>query len=79
MTHAISNFILDKRQKEAFNQLKEIVSMLRYCVFDNSLRTRVIADASPVALGAVLVQFNGPTDIEPRPIAHLPIAMQVKD
>lgn len=35
--------------------------------FDPKLRTRLIADASPVGLGAVLVQFHG---TEPRPIAY---------
>lgn len=44
------------------------VKLLRF--FDNSLRTRVIADASPVALGAVLMQFKGTTDDDPRPIAY---------
>lgn len=44
------------------------VQNLRF--FDNTLRTRVIADASPVALGAVIIQFDGPTDDEPRPIAY---------
>ncbi|KXJ77544.1 hypothetical protein RP20_CCG007238 [Aedes albopictus] len=38
--------------------------------FDNNLRTRLVADASPVALGAVLLQFEGPTDEQPRPIAY---------
>lgn len=43
----------------AFNTLKTMiadVNQLRF--FDNSLRTRVVADASPVALGAVLVQYE---------------------
>lgn len=38
--------------------------------FDNKLRTRLVADASPVALGAVLIQFDGSTDVHPRPIAY---------
>lgn len=38
--------------------------------FDNSLRTRVVADASPVALGAVLLQFESSTDDSPKFICY---------
>ena len=50
-------FLLGKAQEEAFNTLKEDMagaSMLAY--FDRRAPTEVIADASPVGLGAVLVQ-----------------------
>ena len=46
-----------KAQEEAFNTLKEDMagaSMLAY--FDQGAPTEVIADASPVGLGTVLVQ-----------------------
>lgn len=71
LTHSNISFTWSKRQEEAFHKLKEMVSDVKLlCFFDNNMRTRVIADASPVALGAVLVQFNGPNDDEPRPIAY---------
>lgn len=38
--------------------------------FNNTLRTRVVADASPVALGAVLIQFANDTDKDPRIICY---------
>ena len=50
-------FLWGKAQEEAFNILKEDMagaSMLAY--FDRGAPTEVIADASPVGLGAVLVQ-----------------------
>ena len=50
-------FLWGKAQEEAFNTLKEDMaeaSMLAY--FDRGAPTEVIADASPVGLGAVLVQ-----------------------
>jgi len=54
-------FVWGKAQEEAFNTLKEDLagaSMLAF--FDGGVRTQVIADASPVRLGAVFVQeVNG--------------------
>lgn len=50
-------FLRGKAQGEAFNTLKEYMagaSMRAY--FDRGAPTEVIADASPVVLGAVLVQ-----------------------
>ena len=50
-------FLWGKAQEEAFNTLKEDLagaSMLAY--YDRGAPTEVIADASPVGLGAVLVQ-----------------------
>lgn len=52
-------FIWGEAQKLAFKQLKEkvsVVPMLSY--FTLTDRTKLIADASPVALGAVLVQLD---------------------
>ncbi|XP_055714359.1 uncharacterized protein K02A2.6-like [Phlebotomus papatasi] len=54
----------------AFETLKDIISTpetLSY--FDNGRRTRVIADASPVGIGAVLVQFDG-DNTTPQVIAY---------
>lgn len=58
LTHKGVQFLWEQEQGEAFRNLKSMIcnlETLRY--FDNTLRTRVIADASPVGLGAVLVQF----------------------
>lgn len=59
------------RHEIAFNELKEAVCstpVLGY--FDNARRTRVIADASPVGLGAVLVQFEDENDDKPIIISY---------
>lgn len=64
-------FVWGEDQQQSFSKLKEMISnikLLRF--FNNSLRTRVIADASPVALGAVLIQFDGLNDDHPRPISY---------
>lgn len=46
-------------QDEAFEKIKSMVSEIKNLhYFDNNLPTRLIADASPVALGAVLLQFS---------------------
>lgn len=71
LTHSGVKFMWSKEQDEAFTTLKEMIGNVQQLYFfDNNLRTRVIADASPVALGAVLLQFEGETDSEPRPIAY---------
>ncbi|XP_055522466.1 uncharacterized protein K02A2.6-like [Wyeomyia smithii] len=58
-------------QQQFFLKLKEMISNIKFLrFFNNSFRTRVIADASPVALGAVLIQFGGLDDDDPRPIAY---------
>ncbi|XP_035901959.1 uncharacterized protein K02A2.6 isoform X2 [Anopheles stephensi] len=62
-------FIWKSEQQEAFNKLKSIMmcpSTLGY--FDVSDRTQLIADASPVGLGAVLVQIDAQS--VPRIIAY---------
>lgn len=59
LTHKGTTFQWTSEHGNVFQKLKDMVSnatTLQY--FDNSLRTRVIADASPVGLGAVLVQFG---------------------
>ncbi|XP_038106540.1 uncharacterized protein K02A2.6-like [Culex quinquefasciatus] len=71
LTHSGVKFVWGKEQQEAFLRLKDMISNVKLLYFfDNSLRTRVIADASPVALGAVLIQFGDETDDSPRPIAY---------
>ncbi|XP_055615315.1 uncharacterized protein K02A2.6-like [Toxorhynchites rutilus septentrionalis] len=71
LTHSGVKFIWGEKQQTSFEKLKELIGNVQHLrFFDNTLRTRVIADASPVALGAVLLQFKGPTDDDPRPIAY---------
>lgn len=56
---------------KAFEMLKDYVTRaptLKY--FDNDKRTRLIVDASPVGLGAVLIQFSDHTENGPRVIAY---------
>lgn len=54
----------------AFGKIKLLISEIgNLHYFDNNLRTRLIADASPVALGAVLLQFSD-TDGSPRLISY---------
>lgn len=48
-----------KEQDEAFTELKESLSSIKTLgYYDPQDRTQVLADASPVALGSVLVQIN---------------------
>lgn len=64
------SFHWEGRHEDAFQQIKTMIcniSHLHY--FDNHFRTRLIADASPVALGAVLVQFSEADDI-PRVVSY---------
>lgn len=64
------SFHWDGRHEEVFQHIKTMIcniSHLQY--FDNRLRTRLIADASPVALGAVLVQFSERDNI-PRVVSY---------
>lgn len=60
----------DEHQR-SFEKLKQLISNANtLAFFNNSLRTRVVADASPVALGAVLLQFADNTDNCPRLISY---------
>lgn len=52
-------FIWSSLHQQHFDRLKEALAKLpTLAYFDPSRRTRLIADASPVALGAVLIQFE---------------------
>lgn len=60
LTKKDAGFIWEFEQRKAFNALKNCLSKestLGY--YDMNDRTRIIADASPVGLGAVLIQFKG--------------------
>lgn len=71
LTHSGVKFEWGSDQQQAFDKLKCMIANVKLPrFFDNSLRTRVIADASPVALGAVLIQFEDSTDDAPRPISY---------
>lgn len=72
LTHAGVSFAWQHEHEKAFSKLKDMISGIRTLhYFDNTLRTRVIADASPVGLGAVLVQFEGGRDdSNPRVICY---------
>lgn len=60
-------FVWTEEQESAFQQLKNKLAQIpRLSYFNPVLPIRLIIDASPVALGAVLVQFDGE---EPRPIS----------
>lgn len=64
-------FQWNETHEEAFNELKRCVTsapILAY--FDNNRKTRVIADASPFGLGAVLVQFEDETSQKPVIISY---------
>lgn len=64
-------FSWTKEHETSFQYLKDLMSSLETLgYFNNDHRTRVIADASPVGLGAVLVQFEGKSDENPNIISY---------
>ncbi|XP_055714231.1 uncharacterized protein K02A2.6-like [Phlebotomus papatasi] len=70
LIHQGVDFLWEEKHRKAFETLKDMISTpetLSY--FDNGRRTRVIADASPVGIGAVLVQFDG-DNTTPQVIAY---------
>ncbi|XP_055711553.1 uncharacterized protein K02A2.6-like [Phlebotomus papatasi] len=70
LTHDKEPFKWESVHDKAFQTLKEMImgcETLGY--FDNNRRTRVIADASPVGLGAVLVQYEDDEEVKPIIIA----------
>jgi transposase InsO family protein len=59
LTHKAAKFDFGKSQVEAFNKLKEILASPKVLgFFDADAETKLIVDASPVGLGAVLVQIQ---------------------
>lgn len=55
LTHKKVEFIWDQEQQIAFEKLKELIRNADALVYFNiSSRTRIVADASTVGLGAVL-------------------------
>jgi hypothetical protein len=55
-----NKFTWSSAQKSAFAEIKSVLSDVDHLGYFNPKDpTRLIADASPVALGAVLVQFEG--------------------
>lgn len=58
LTKAQSIFKWEHEEQEAFDHLVSLISDEKNLAhFDRNLKTRVVADASPVGLGAVLLQF----------------------
>jgi len=56
---ADEKFLWNQQEQQAFDKLKIGVSRVSELAYFNvKFKTRVIADASPVALGAVLIQFD---------------------
>ena len=67
LTKANQKFEWGIDQEKAFQSLKKAVSNIsRLAYFDPKRRTRLVTDASPVAIGAVLVQYED--DGEDKPI-----------
>lgn len=59
LTKNDEEFVWTSKRQAAFEKLKSDLSTLpTLAYFDPKNRTRLIADASPVALGAVLIQFK---------------------
>lgn len=61
--HADIMNLWGKSQEEAFEKIKNLISQDKYLgYYDPKHKTQVIADASPVGLGCVLIQYgkNGP-------------------
>lgn len=72
LTHKEIPFKWQPIHDKAFKDLKSMIADIKtLAYFDNALRTRVIADASPVGLGAVLLQFEqASNDTNPRIICY---------
>ena len=67
-THKNVEFKWQSEQQAAFGKLKELItSTTALAYFDVNSKTRIVADASPVGLGAVLIQLQG---VEWRVIAY---------
>ncbi|KAL8596528.1 hypothetical protein ACOMHN_041590 [Nucella lapillus] len=63
LTKKNTPFQWGKEQEQAFATLKEdLASAATLAYFDQKVKTRVVADAGPVALGAVLIQCQNGQD-----------------
>ena len=63
LTHKNVEFKWQSEQQAAFNKLKELItSTTALAYFDVNSKTRIVADASPVGLGAVLKNRNKPCE-----------------
>ena len=59
LTHKNVEFKWQSEQQAAFDKLKELItSTTALAYFDVNSKTRIVADASPVGLGAVLIQLQ---------------------
>lgn len=68
LTRKGQEFIWKTEQRNVFDKLKMLMSdQMTLGYYDVNDRTQLIADASPVGLGAVLIQFN---EQEPRIISY---------
>lgn len=68
LTKNKSIFKWGAHEKTAFKQLNNLISNVETLShFDPALKTRVVADASPVGLGAILLQFR---DDKPRVVTY---------
>ena len=56
LTRKDVHFSWGKEQEVVFNELKKRLAKTTLGYFDSAAKTRVITDASPVGLGAILVQ-----------------------
>ena len=60
LTHKNAEFKWGKEQQVAFEKLKELITHADALAYFNvNSRTRIVAEASPVGLGAVLTQLHG--------------------
>lgn len=67
LTHKDVKYEWTETQQKAFDEVKQAVAKVSALThFDPSLKTRLVCDASPVGLGAVLYQY---CDGKPMPIA----------
>ncbi|XP_055698689.1 uncharacterized protein K02A2.6-like [Phlebotomus papatasi] len=64
-------FKWEEEHQKAFDKLKEMLGNTEtLSFFRNERRTRIVVDASPVGLGAVLIQYQDDTDDKPLVIAY---------
>ena len=79
ITRKNCSWVWKDEQRTAFNQIKkEIKNCLRLSKFSTSRKTTVICDASPVGLGALLVQEDTDGTIHPIMFASRTLSQQEK-